>query len=123
MRDPFVLSVPEEKKYYLFGTTDPSCWKGPFYGFDCFISEDLEYWQGPVAAFRPREGFWGTENFWAPEVHRYRGKYYMLASFKAVSYTHLIVRRSLHGGLFDYPNRGRRGALGLYADSARFFEV
>lgn len=83
MRDPFVLSVPEEKKYYLFGTTDPSCWKGPFYGFDCFISEDLEHWQGPVAAFRPREDFWGTQNYWAPEVHRYRGKYYMLASFKA----------------------------------------
>lgn len=83
MRDPFVLCVPEEKKYYLFGTTDPSCWKGPFYGFDCFISEDLQKWQGPVAAFRPRADFWGTQNYWAPEVHRYRGKYYMLASFKA----------------------------------------
>ena len=83
MRDPFVLPVPEEKKYYLFGTTDPSCWKGPFFGFDCFVSEDLEHWQGPVAAFRPKEDFWASRNFWAPEVHRYRGKFYMFATFGA----------------------------------------
>ena len=81
MRDPFVLPVEEEGKYYLFGTTDPSCWRGPFYGFDCFVSEDLEHWDGPIAAFRPDENFWGTRNNWAPEVHRYRGKYYMFATF------------------------------------------
>lgn len=81
MRDPFVLPVEEEHKYYLFGTTDPSCWRGPFYGFDCFVSEDLEHWSGPIAAFRPKENFWATRNYWAPEVHRYRGKYYMFATF------------------------------------------
>jgi glycerol dehydrogenase-like iron-containing ADH family enzyme/GH43 family beta-xylosidase len=81
MRDPFVLPVEEEGKYYLFGTTDPSCWRGPFYGFDCFVSEDLEHWQGPIAAFRPKDNFWANRNDWAPEVHRYRGKYYMFATF------------------------------------------
>ncbi|WP_420869776.1 family 43 glycosylhydrolase [Cohnella ginsengisoli] len=30
-----------------------------------------------------RPGSGGTENFWAPEVHRWRGMYYMFASFKA----------------------------------------
>ena len=28
--------------------------------------------------FTPPEGFWGTHNFWAPEVHTHQGKYYLL---------------------------------------------
>lgn len=83
IRDPFILPVAEEGKYYLFGTTDESCWSGPGTGFDYYTSTDLENWQGPYAAFRPDTGFWGKENFWAPEVHHYRGRYYIFASFKA----------------------------------------
>ncbi|MFZ6027577.1 MAG: glycoside hydrolase family 43 protein [Chloroflexota bacterium] len=81
IRDPFVL--PVAPYYYLYGTTDADCWKGPGEGFNCFRSTDLESWEGPFAAFRSPEGFWATKNFWAPEVHAYRGRYYMLASFKA----------------------------------------
>ncbi|MBN2001914.1 MAG: family 43 glycosylhydrolase [Anaerolineae bacterium] len=83
IRDPFVLPVPEEKLYYLFGTTDPDPWKGAGVGFDTYQSADLETWEGPLCAFRPEKGFWATRNFWAPEVHRYGGFYYMFASFIA----------------------------------------
>ncbi|HHX01341.1 MAG TPA: family 43 glycosylhydrolase [Firmicutes bacterium] len=83
MRDPFVLPIAQQGKYYLYGTTDENCWVGPFVGFDVFESEDLENWAGPFAAFRPPEGFWADRNFWAPEVFRYQGKYFMFASFKA----------------------------------------
>jgi arabinan endo-1,5-alpha-L-arabinosidase len=85
MRDPFVMPVPEEGKYYLFGTTDPDCWRSPGIGFDVYIGRDLINWDGPFPAFRPEPGFWATTNFWAPEVHRYRGKWYMFASFKSPS--------------------------------------
>jgi hypothetical protein len=40
-------------------------------------------WEGPIPAFRPPPGFWGEQNFWAPEVHGYNGRFYMFASFKA----------------------------------------
>jgi hypothetical protein len=83
IRDPFVLPVPEEGMYYLFGTTDPDCWRAPGIGFDVYKGSDLARWEGPFPAFRPEPGFWGKRNFWAPEVHRYRGGYYMLASFYA----------------------------------------
>jgi arabinan endo-1,5-alpha-L-arabinosidase len=33
--------------------------------------------------FDPREDYWGTQDFWAAEVHRYQGRYYLFASFKA----------------------------------------
>lgn len=83
LRDPFVLPVPRERAYYLYGSTDKDIWRGPGTGFDCYRSEDLVTWQGPAAAFRPPAGFWAETNFWAPEVHAYRGRYYMLATFAA----------------------------------------
>jgi arabinan endo-1,5-alpha-L-arabinosidase len=83
IRDPFILPIAATQEYYLFGTTDKDCWKGPAEGFDCYRSSDLEDWEGPFPAFRPVPDFWGTMNFWAPEVHVWRGMYYMFASFKA----------------------------------------
>lgn len=84
IRDPFVLTVAEESAYYLFGSTDKDLWHTPAVGFDCYRSRDLEYWEGPIAAFRPPAGFWSDRDYWAPEVHRYGGRYFMFASFAAV---------------------------------------
>lgn len=78
LRDPFILPVPEEDLYYLYGTG----WRlpgGP--GFMVYKSRDLLAWEGPYAAFEAPAGF-ESENYWAPEVHAYRGRYYMLCTFK-----------------------------------------
>ena len=83
IRDPFVLPVTTEQQYYLYGTTGPESWTSSASGIDYYTSPDLENWQGPFPAFRPPTGFWADRNFWAPEVHLYRGRYYMFASFKA----------------------------------------
>ena len=87
IRDPFVVPVHSEARYYLFGTTDPNPWEGKGIGFDSYASNDLEDWTGPFLAFRPEPGFWAEKNFWAPEVHGYRGNWYMLATFKSESRT------------------------------------
>jgi len=50
-------------------------------GINLWTSSDLNNWDGPFVAFRPPDGFWGTRDFWAPEVHEYRGAYYMFATF------------------------------------------
>jgi len=83
IRDPFVLPLEKEKKYYLYGTTDKNCWGDTAEGFDAYTSSDLENWEGPYHVFVPPEGFWADRNFWAPEVYQYEGRYYMFASFKA----------------------------------------
>lgn len=83
MRDPFVLPDAERGVYYLYGSTDKDIWRGPGVGFDVYTSRNLVDWEGPRPAFRPAKDFWGKKNFWAPEVHAYRGRYYMFASFKA----------------------------------------
>ena len=80
IRDPFVL--PCEGRYYLYGTRGPTCW-GPADGFDVYSSEDLVEWTEPHVCFHNDGSFWADRNYWAPEVHRWEGAFYMFASFKS----------------------------------------
>ena len=97
IRDPYIL--PYNGKYYMYGTrvriteAYPTRW-GEQHGFDVYISEDLENWSEPKSVFERNEDFWGEEEFWAPEVHIYKDKFYMLATFKAAGRcmaTHILV--------------------------------
>jgi arabinan endo-1,5-alpha-L-arabinosidase len=81
IRNPYILPLPEEKRYLLFGTADRNAWSGPGTGFDCYESRDLEYWTGLIPAFRPPPDFWSNTQFWAPECHAREGRYYLFAGF------------------------------------------
>lgn len=78
IRDPFVLV--DGGKYYLYGSTDPQTWKGKADGFKAYVSDDLEEFEEHVI-FENSDDFWAEEQFWAPEVHKYNGKYYLFAAF------------------------------------------
>lgn len=80
IRDPFIFR--EDGKYYLYGSRGPECW-GQCSGLDVYVSEDLVEWSEPVEIFHKPEGFWADQNFWAPEMHKYRGSYYLFVSFKS----------------------------------------
>ena len=80
IRDPFVLA--DNGLYYLYGTRGNECW-GRGTGLDCYASRDLVNFEEPVEVFTPPVDFWADKNFWAPEVHRVKDKYYMFVSFKA----------------------------------------
>ncbi len=75
IRDPFILLY--EDTYYLYGSRT-----GEQLGFDVYKSNDLAQWSEPKTVFEYEAGFWGDKDFWAPEVHLYKGKFYMFASFK-----------------------------------------
>lgn len=77
IRDPFVLK--ENGKYYLYGTRGETAWTRAE-GLDVYVSNDLENWSEPNACFTVPEGFWANREVWAPEVHKYKGKYYMFVS-------------------------------------------
>ena len=83
IRDPFIVTADEESTYYLYGTTDTNPWNSRGVSFNAYRSQDLEEWDGPFRVFEPGPTFWGTHDFWAPEVHRYRGRWYMFATFAA----------------------------------------
>lgn len=82
IRDPFILPIKNEGKYYMYGTTG-ACWarEGKATGFACYVSSDLENFEGPYAAFQAPSDFWSEKEFWAPEVHEYKDEYYMFATF------------------------------------------
>jgi len=46
IRDPFVVPIAEEGRYYLYGTTDLDCWQGKATGFDTYRGANLESWEG-----------------------------------------------------------------------------
>ena len=76
IRDPFIL--PFDNKYYMYGSR-----VGVQTGFDVYESTDLEEWSKAKSVFEMTDDFWATRDAWAPEVHFYKGKFYMFASFKS----------------------------------------
>lgn len=78
IRDPFILTY--DNKYYMYGAPGKHAWDGQA-GFLCYTSDDLENWSEPIQCFTPPKDFWADTNFWAPEVHFYKGRFYMFASF------------------------------------------
>lgn len=100
IRDPYIVADAATGTYYLFGSTDASIW-GEGTGFDVYVGKDLEHWEGPYPVFRPDEAFYSKENFWAPEVHAYHGRYYMFATFlrkdNGLRGTAILVSDSLMG--------------------------
>ncbi len=78
IRDPFVM--PYDRKYYMYGTRGETAWTVGK-GLDVYVSEDLKNWSEPYECFRVPENFWANKEVWAPEVHEYKGSFYMFVSF------------------------------------------
>ncbi|TYR37865.1 family 43 glycosylhydrolase [Sphingobacterium phlebotomi] len=73
--DPFIVYDDESDMYYMYGTG------GVKNGFMAYSSKDLKTWEkrGQVYSSE-QEKAWGTKDFWAPEVYKRNGKYYMFYS-------------------------------------------
>lgn len=80
IRDPFVLT--HDGKYYLYGTRSATTW-GLADGFDCYVSADLENWDGPIEIFHRPENFFADQAYWAPECVYHNGMFYLVTTFGA----------------------------------------
>ena len=79
MRDPFILA--EDGVYYLYGTRGEECWEpGSGTGLDVYASRDLETWEKHEPCLVCPPEALGRYRYWAPEVHRYQGAYYLLVT-------------------------------------------
>ena len=67
LADPFILCAQD--RYYAYGTHSPD-------GIAVYTSDDLRNWKAAGLALS-KEDSYGEKNFWAPEVYRYKGKYYL----------------------------------------------
>ena len=102
--DPFIYADADTKLYYMVGTT------GVF--GKMWVSKDLKMWAGPYDYFRLNEGSWlkTSSKIWAPEIHKYRNKYYCFATFTNYNFTHIgkngkhLPRRNTHILISDNPS-------------------
>jgi len=86
MRDAFVHVDEATKTYYTISSTVANMVEGgrrP--ALRVYTSkDDLLTWQGPHIVFQTQQIFWGNINIkaiCAPELHAYKGKYYVFATF------------------------------------------
>ena len=82
IRDPFILTDKENGCYYMYGTTalDEGTTRAGN-SFSVYKSLDLENFEEPKTVVDGSVlGFWADRDFWAPEVHKYGGKYYLFGS-------------------------------------------
>lgn len=85
IRDPFILTDVENGCYYMYGTTNLVEGSLVAYPkFSVYKTYDLESFEEPCVIFDGAEyGFWADRDFWAAEVHKYNGRYYLFGSCKA----------------------------------------
>jgi hypothetical protein len=82
LHDPFILPHKATGTYYLYNGAGPRQLGGKRAGVVTYKSKDLLHWDGPYPVFEIPDGLWADpgEGVWAPEVHLYRGRYYLLAT-------------------------------------------
>jgi len=75
-RDMCIYPDPTSKTYYIVGPG----WRG----VKCYSSKDLLNWKGPITIYDAPKDIWGEipiVSIWAPELHAYKGKYYLFLTF------------------------------------------
>ena len=84
--DPFILAYPVSKKYYTYVQFADLARFPELEGTaPCFYvleSEDLINWSRPQVCFEKGD-FWADKDYWAPECHIWKGKYYLFSTFRA----------------------------------------
>jgi beta-xylosidase len=79
-RDACILPDPATRTYTMVFSAGQ---RGPHGrpAVVAFTSPDLEHWTGPKVVFEIPAGFWAQKAIWAPELHAYRGRYYLFLTF------------------------------------------
>jgi arabinan endo-1,5-alpha-L-arabinosidase len=85
MRDVCILADETTQTYYAVSSTiGPRSEAFGRHDVRVYTSRDLVAWEGPHTVFSTWPELWGNVNIrgiWAPEMHVYRGKYYLFLTF------------------------------------------
>ena len=79
LRDSCIWPDPATQTYYLVsaGQRGPNGRRTVVQ----YTSKDLATWNGPRVVFEIPENFWTKRGIWAPELHAYKGKFYLFLTF------------------------------------------
>lgn len=83
IRDPYILPDAKSRVYYMYQSSSTSENGRSYGGVVAWKSRDLKTWEGPIRVFDVPRDNWITGGVWAPEVHKYKGKYYLFATLNS----------------------------------------
>lgn len=81
LHDPFVVADRTTRTYYLFTRNEAAMTGDRRLGTMMYASHDLKHWTRPKVVFALPDGTWARAGSWAPEVHRWRGRWYLFTTF------------------------------------------
>ena len=118
IRDPYIYVDSKSKKYYMYaqmdnrlgGRADDSKPKG----VEVYVSEDLKYWEQPTTALLLPNEFWARNMVWAPEMHKYKNKYYMFVTLTSSEKHEHMKKPELSD---NWPPFNKRGTQIFVSDS------
>lgn len=117
IRDPFIFVDKVDKCYYLQARDDGK--------FRVYKSKDLENWKDLGNSFIPDSSFWGTKDFWAPDMYYHNGKYYIFATFssdKAKRGTSILISDKPEGPYQPLTNESTTPPGWMCLDGALYFD-
>src|SRR5215469_11798917 len=80
LHDPWMLANETDHTYYLYTSNVPAMSGVQGTGTMVYRSKDLRHWEKPVVVFSTSEMHWAQKGAWAPEVHRWKDRYYLLTT-------------------------------------------
>lgn len=83
IRDPFVYADRATKTYYLYQSSTKVVDGHERGGVQVWRSKDLKRWQEPVQVFTCPADNYLTGRVWAPEMHVYKGRYYLFLTLNS----------------------------------------
>ncbi|MDR6533575.1 beta-xylosidase [Caulobacter rhizosphaerae] len=81
LHDPWIVADAEAGLYRLYTSNIAAVSGTPGLGTMMYASRDLKTWSPPVAVFVAPTKAWFKGGAWAPEVHPWRGRWWLFATF------------------------------------------
>ncbi|MEH3103777.1 MAG: glycoside hydrolase family 43 protein [Sphingomonas phyllosphaerae] len=81
LHDPWIVADRATRTYWLFTRNEKQLTGDKRLGIMAYRSRDLKHWQRPVMVFTLPADSWANDGAWAPEVHRWKGRWYLFSTF------------------------------------------
>lgn len=80
LHDPWIVADAKSRTYYLFTSNDAAMTGDGRLGIMVYTSRDLKHWTRPRIVFSVPKDIWADGGAWAPEVHRWKGRWYLFTT-------------------------------------------
>jgi beta-xylosidase len=81
LHDPWIVADKASRTYYLFTRNEVAMTGDSRLGTMMYASRDLKHWTRPKLVFVLPGDVWAKAGSWAPEVHRWKNRWYLFATF------------------------------------------